>query len=370
MIEAIQTYYGQDKNTCAHCGGSDSAKQAVTKAHEEINQQYDSLMNSPYLSQEVKDSLKTLHENTEYCWDALEQGKTCDDSTANTNENGPNATIVFAAANYSCYTQKADAETKAIERWKNDATENSNKTYTVTIDQMKAIFPNTKSSRLESITDILNLYMSDMGINSSLRLSYLLSQIGAETDGFRVLDEKDDGKYTANNIQEAFTKSQLKRCNDIDTYVKDPNNPEKLFNCIYCCTDGNGDESSGDGYTYRGRGLIQLTHKDSYSRFTEWYNDWYKKKYPDDYHYQNFVTTPDSVSLPKYATLSALWEFCVDKNYDNRIFKLCDKDELSDKSQMGSIGWISKWINGKYPPNGYTERKKILKNSKNNLNKN
>ena len=117
MIEAIQTYYGQDKNTCAHCGGSDSAKQAVTKAHEEINQQYDSLMNSPYLSQEVKDSLKTLHENTEYCWDALEQGKTCDDSTANTNENGPNATIVFAAANYSCYTQKAAIETDMQQRY-------------------------------------------------------------------------------------------------------------------------------------------------------------------------------------------------------------------------------------------------------------
>jgi putative chitinase len=45
--------------------------------------------------------------------------------------------------------------------------------------------------------------------------------------------------------------------------------PEKIANRVYANRMGNGNEASGDGYKYRGRGLIQLTGKDNYTRFAE-----------------------------------------------------------------------------------------------------
>ena len=110
-----------------------------------------------------------------------------------------------------------------------------------------------------------------------------------------------------------------------------------------------------------GRGLIQLTHKESYREFTEWYN----KNYADDP--QNFVDNPDLLNQPKYATLSALWEFCVDKNKsknpNNRIFDSVDEDDED------SIDNVTRLVNGP-KKNGLVTRKDILKKSKNVLSEN
>ena len=229
--------------------------------------------------------------------------------------------------------------------------------YTITLDKMEDIFSvsGKQLENMKAILPYLNTYMADWGINSDIRLAYLLSQIGPETGNFKNFDEKDDGKYSNNAIKSAFTESQLTRCDDIDSYVKDPNNPEKLFNCMYCCEDGNGVENSGDGYRFRGRGLIQLTHRGSYRRFTAWYNENYKGDY------QNFETNPDLLNQPKYATLSAIWEFCVDKNANNRVFNAISKD---DKNSINRIGG---WINGKNPPNGSDERISVLNRAKETL---
>ncbi len=89
-------------------------------------------------------------------------------------------------------------------------------------------------------------------------------------------------------------------------------NSKKLGNLVYANKLGNGNEASGDGFLYRGAGLIQLTGK-----------DWFKKF--SDYAKVDFVSKPDLMELPKYALLSAVfyWDYNNIKNkktlYDVRV---------------------------------------------------
>jgi putative chitinase len=70
--------------------------------------------------------------------------------------------------------------------------------------------------------------------------------------------------------------------------------PEKIANRAYCDRMGNGDEASGDGWKYRGRGLIQLTGKDNYAAFALDADN-------------EALTNPDLVAEPELAALSAGW---------------------------------------------------------------
>ena len=67
---------------------------------------------------------------------------------------------------------------------------------------------------------------------------------------------------------------------------------------------GNGDVNSGDGYKYRGRGIFQLTGKNNYTAF----NDYWEETYPNDD--LDFVSDPDLIgSNDRYAILSAMWYY-------------------------------------------------------------
>jgi len=81
--------------------------------------------------------------------------------------------------------------------------------------------------------------------------------------------------------------------------------PEKIANLVYGNRMGNGSETSGDGYKFRGRGYIQLTGKDNYTAFGKAINE-------------DITANPDLVAT-KYPLLSAAWFFqrCLDKCKDD-----------------------------------------------------
>jgi putative chitinase len=99
--------------------------------------------------------------------------------------------------------------------------------------------------------------------------------------------------------------------------------PEKIANLVYASRMGNGDEASGDGYKFRGRGALQLTGKDNYKVFSE-----YLKK-------PEIMTNPDLVAT-EYAFESAIFFF--DKN---KLWDICDKGVNKD-----TILALTKRING------------------------
>jgi putative chitinase len=99
--------------------------------------------------------------------------------------------------------------------------------------------------------------------------------------------------------------------------------PEKIANLVYASRMGNGDEASGDGYKFRGRGALQLTGKDNYKVFSE-----YLKK-------PEIMTNPDLVAT-EYAFESAIFFF--DRN---KLWDICDKGVNKD-----TILALTKRING------------------------
>ncbi len=95
-------------------------------------------------------------------------------------------------------------------------------------------------------------------ISTAQRMAAFLAQVAYESDHFAALSE--NLNYTAQGLlrtfPHAFPTTEL-----ADEYA---HQPERIANRVYANRYGNGDEASGDGWKYRGRGLIQITFKDNY----------------------------------------------------------------------------------------------------------
>lgn len=128
--------------------------------------------------------------------------------------------------------------------------------------------------------------MQTFKVNTPLRLAHFLAQCGHESGNFKAVTEG------LNYSAKALTATWPKRF-PADIAGQYERNPEKIANRAYCDRMGNGPESSGDGWKYRGRGYIQLTGKVNYEAF--------RKSVSDD-----VVANPDLVAT-KYPLLSAAW---------------------------------------------------------------
>ena len=124
-------------------------------------------------------------------------------------------------------------------------------------------------------------------INTPERIAGFLAQIGHESGGFRFTSEN------LNYRAEALTRVWPSRFPPgvAESYAMQP---EKIANRAYADRMGNGDEASGDGWKYRGRGLIQLTGKDNYAAFSLDADN-------------EALVNPDLVAEPELAALSAGW---------------------------------------------------------------
>lgn len=110
-------------------------------------------------------------------------------------------------------------------------------------------------------TAVLNELLPKYKIDSPQRIASFLAQTMHESANFTALKENLNYGITGlvTTWPNRFTTPQM-----ANAYARQP---EKIANHVYANRMGNGDESSGDGWKYRGRGLIQLTGKDNYSRF-------------------------------------------------------------------------------------------------------
>jgi putative chitinase len=99
-------------------------------------------------------------------------------------------------------------------------------------------------------------------INTPNRIAGFFAQCGHESMNFTALSE--NLNYRAETLEKLFSKYFSKAGRDAAAYAKQP---EKIANVIYANRMGNGDTASGEGYLFRGRGVIQLTGKDNYSAF-------------------------------------------------------------------------------------------------------
>ena len=108
--------------------------------------------------------------------------------------------------------------------------------------------------------------LPDYEIDTPQRVAAFVAQCAHESGGFKAI--KENLNYKSATLRKLFSKYFP---DDLiaEKYASLPNKQEAIANRIYASRMGNGPESSGDGYKYCGRGLIQLTGKDNYTRYAQ-----------------------------------------------------------------------------------------------------
>jgi len=132
-------------------------------------------------------------------------------------------------------------------------------TFNFTKSQMKEMIP--RNPYVSQWYDAVSSILPEYEINTPQRVAAFLAQCAHESGGFIFL--KENLNYKAPSLRKVFPKY----FQDDATAAAYANKPEKIANRVYANRMGNGDESSGDGFRYCGRGLIQLTGKDNYTFF-------------------------------------------------------------------------------------------------------
>jgi putative chitinase len=114
--------------------------------------------------------------------------------------------------------------------------------------------------------EALNTLLPDYDINTVPRVAAFIAQCAHESGGFKML--KENLNYLAVTLRKIFPK-YFPTDELAEQYASQPNKQELIANRVYANRMGNGDEASGDGYRYCGRGLIQLTGKQNYQNFAD-----------------------------------------------------------------------------------------------------
>jgi len=185
-----------------------------------------------------------------------------------------------------------------------------------TFEQLQEIFPQAKGENLEKYCDALNEAMHEFEINTPARCAMFLAQCAHESGMFSAVSEN------LNYKAETLTKIFPKYFRDVD-----PNDfakqPEKIANRVYASRMGNGDEHSGDGFRFRGRGLIQLTGKNNYVACGEALG-------------MDLVENSDYLATPEGAARSAGWFF--QQNGCNEVADTGDIVKCTKIINGGTIG--------------------------------
>jgi len=120
-----------------------------------------------------------------------------------------------------------------------------------------------RNKDIGSLYSTLSRILPRYDITTPERVAAFLAQCGHESVDFTVL--KENLNYSAKGLVATWPKRFLNE----EAAMPYNRDPEKIANRVYADRMGNGDEASGDGWRYRGRGAIQLTGRDNYSSFAK-----------------------------------------------------------------------------------------------------
>ncbi|WP_042303930.1 glycoside hydrolase family 19 protein [Paraburkholderia kururiensis] len=203
------------------------------------------------------------------------------------------------------------------------------------LSMLRHIFPNASANVLQEVVDELNAHILLYKLDSAFRREHFFAQVKQET-GSSLLLHNESLNYSAEALTTGTFSYFLKHADEAKKYgrTKDhPANEEAIANRVYAGQDHNGDPDSGDGYRYRGRGMIQLTHRGGYQRFTMWHKA-NAGAWPQDATV-DFEADPESVGQVKYAVRSACFFWVADN-----LYSLADQGNTQDV-----VDSVSKVIN-------------------------
>lgn len=197
----------------------------------------------------------------------------------------------------------------------------------ITEQQLLQILPNARPVA-GIFVPALNRAMARWKIDSPVRQAAFLAQIGHESGQLRRLVEN------LNYSAEALVRTWPSRftAQNAGAYARQP---EKIANRVYGGRMGNGPEASGDGWRYRGRGLIQLTGRDNYRAAAQALG-------------LPLLENPELLEQPEHAAQSAAWWWATH-----------GLNELADAGRFSDIGSIINTGQSGRVPHGAAERKAL-----------
>jgi len=127
---------------------------------------------------------------------------------------------------------------------------------------LKKLAPKTNAQRIADVQSHLDEILNKYQINTKLRIAHFLAQVMHESGDFAHMAE--NLNYSADGLMKIFPKYF-----NTDSAASHARNPQMIANRVYSNRLGNGDVASSDGWNYRGRGFIQLTGKENYTKFAK-----------------------------------------------------------------------------------------------------
>ena len=154
-------------------------------------------------------------------------------------------------------------------------------------------------------------------INTPERVAGFIAQTGHESNGYKALTE--NLNYKAETLEKLFSKYFSKAGRNAKDYERQP---EKIANVIYASRMDNGDTASGDGWRFRGGGILQLTGRANYTNFGKSIG-------------MTAEAATDYVRTPKGAIESACWFWKT-----NKLNEYCDKNDIVGMTKRVNGGTI------------------------------
>ena len=190
---------------------------------------------------------------------------------------------------------------------------------------MKGITPQNIEKYLPWMVQILPKY----GVDTPLRLSHYLAQIGHENQNFSAyrenLNYSEDGLLKTFKSDFDTNKDKVLSPAEKARAKKLARKPKEIADFVYANQNGNGNESSGDGSKYIGRGAIMVTGEDNYRECSKFiFND------------DRLLKNPEMLELPEYGILASMWFWTTRKLND-----YADKDDIvgeTKKINGGKLG--------------------------------
>ena len=183
--------------------------------------------------------------------------------------------------------------------------------------QLKQMLPRNKY--ISHWHHALAILFPDYDIHTSDRIAAFVAQCAHESGGFEVLKENLNYKPLALRrlFHKYFPTDEL-----ANQYCAKPNKQEAIANRIYASRMGNGDESSGDGFRFCGRGLIQLTGRSNYQSFA-------------DSLEMNINDVPEYLGTFEGAAQSACWFW-----ETNKLNRFADANDIKGLTRAINGGFI------------------------------
>jgi putative chitinase len=178
----------------------------------------------------------------------------------------------------------------------------------INIEKLKGHVPDAVYNQIHDTATKFN-------ITNDLRLAHFLAQCSHESGNFKAVSE--NLNYSSDGLKKIFPKYFPGTLSE--SYAR---NPEKIAARVYGGRMGNGDETTKEGFKFRGRGYIQLTGKNNYTNFTKFIGE-------------DCVANPDLVAT-KYPLASAAFFF-----NNNKLWEICDKG-----ADDATVTAVTKRVNG------------------------